>query len=602
MRSRHVRSSRRLIGVLVLACAILAPALYGGGRSPLLGIAHAQAALQVTSVADSAAGSCAAQSSTCTLRSAIQEANARPGADRIEFAIPGAGPHTIQLSSSLPALSDPSGGTTIDGYTQPGAEDNSVPEASNARIMIQIRGQGAGQINGVTINGIQMRSAGNVLRGVALFNFHRAVTVRGGDAKGNVVAGCFIGMDAAGNTPYTEGQVGIGTEGATGVRIDQGATGTLIGGSAVADRNVISGNAREGIYLNDAGTNGTQIANNIIGLDPSGTQRRRNWGDGIDINFGVQSTTIGGSDASGRNIISGNQGEGVEISHINDAAITSGNVVQNNFIGSDLFGRGSNPAVTQNRGFGVALEDGVSDNTIGPGNVIVGNGKGGVFVSGSVGPTPLSVRAAAAATPATGNRITRNRIGVDLDGAWAGNGFNGTDPGYGIWLADDTQRSTIELNIVANSFADGMRIEGADTDFNKVTQNSFYANGGLAIDIGPSGANTTQQCAGPSSPQQCVALPVLRELTPSAVSGQACPGCAVEVFIADDSLDNNGEGKTFIGAATADAGGRFSLPIPVEHSGRRLTATATDSQGNTSEFAQNVGKWRLFLPLARRAS
>ena len=63
----------------------------------------------VTSNADSGPG---------TLRQAILDANAHPGADTIEFDIAGSGVHTISPASALPAITD---AVTIDGYSQPGS-------------------------------------------------------------------------------------------------------------------------------------------------------------------------------------------------------------------------------------------------------------------------------------------------------------------------------------------------------------------------------------------------------------------------------------------------------------------------------------------------
>jgi CSLREA domain-containing protein len=57
----------------------------------------------------------------CTLRTAIQEANATTGTDTINFNIPTAGVATIAPASALPTITDP---VTIDGYSQPGARPN----------------------------------------------------------------------------------------------------------------------------------------------------------------------------------------------------------------------------------------------------------------------------------------------------------------------------------------------------------------------------------------------------------------------------------------------------------------------------------------------
>jgi hypothetical protein len=50
----------------------------------------------------------------------------QPGADTINFNIPGAGVHTIVLTTWLPNTTDP---VTVDGYTQPGSSPNTLPLA-----------------------------------------------------------------------------------------------------------------------------------------------------------------------------------------------------------------------------------------------------------------------------------------------------------------------------------------------------------------------------------------------------------------------------------------------------------------------------------------
>jgi hypothetical protein len=79
--------------------------------------------------------------------------------------------------------------------------------------------------------------------------------------------------------------------------------------------------------------------------------------------------------------------------------------------------------------------------------------------------------------------------------------------------------------------------------------------------------------------------------------GTACKGCRVEVFIAaTDAGDlGHGEGKTFLGATKAGAGGSWSLALAPGQvsSGRRVTATATTpvafaTAAETSEFTANV--------------
>src|SRR5262245_42619613 len=88
----------------------------------LLTVARAEAlTFSVDSVVDPGTGGCIP--GECTLREAITAANAAGGHDQIVFAIPGAGPHTIALALTLPAITD---ALTIDGYTQAGSVENTA--------------------------------------------------------------------------------------------------------------------------------------------------------------------------------------------------------------------------------------------------------------------------------------------------------------------------------------------------------------------------------------------------------------------------------------------------------------------------------------------
>ena len=76
----------------------------------------------------------------------------------------------------------------------------------------------------------------------------------------------------------------------------------------------------------------------------------------------------------------------------------------------------------------------------------------------------------------------------------------------------------------------------------------------------------------------------LARVTTTTVSGSACALCRVEVF-----TDTSDEGKDFLGATTAGSNGLFSQSIaPAAQPGRHITATHTDSNGNTSPFAPAV--------------
>lgn len=77
----------------------------------------------------------------CTLRAAIQEANALPGADTINFNIAGSGVQTIFPTGDLPVITEQ---VTINGYSQPGASPNTLADTDNAVLLIELRGTNAG--------------------------------------------------------------------------------------------------------------------------------------------------------------------------------------------------------------------------------------------------------------------------------------------------------------------------------------------------------------------------------------------------------------------------------------------------------------------------
>jgi hypothetical protein len=85
---------------------------------------------------------------------------------------------------------------------------------------------------------------------------------------------------------------------------------------------------------------------------------------------------------------------------------------------------------------------------------------------------------------------------------------------------------------------------------------------------------------------------------PYLVSGTACPGCLVEIF---QNIDDDGEGRLFLGDTAAHiVSGDFSLALPFVFP--YLTATATDSSDDTSEFSAvfEVTFKTILIPLAYR--
>jgi CSLREA domain-containing protein len=247
---------------------------------------------------------------------------------------------------------------------------------------------------GITINGTSNTRVGGGLTGngnIISGNIGNGISL-GDNAIGSIVAGNTIGLGSDGQTILGNSKFGIQIS----------TTNAVVGGTAVVDRNIISGNAQGGVYITGLGATENRVHGNYIGTDRSGTLDRGNTLSGVVIDAGASYNQIGSALAGGGNVISGNNLHGIEIS----SAATS-NVVNNNFIGLGNDGI----AAIGNTGSGVFLFDGATNNLIGGAvglsyNKIMHNGAAGVFIS----TTGLS---------STGNAILGNEIalntGLEID-------------------------------------------------------------------------------------------------------------------------------------------------------------------------------------------
>src|SRR5262245_2684429 len=122
----------------------------------LFDLSTTAATITVTSTNDAGAG---------TLRQAMLDANATAAADTIAFNIPGAGEHAIYLISALPTITN---ALTIDGFTQPGSQSNTLASGNNSilDVSVYVANQGLGGFyattNSITIRGLAIRAFYNV--------------------------------------------------------------------------------------------------------------------------------------------------------------------------------------------------------------------------------------------------------------------------------------------------------------------------------------------------------------------------------------------------------------------------------------------------------
>jgi CSLREA domain-containing protein len=256
-------------------------------------------------------GVCDDGAGRCTLRAAITQANATPGADIINFQI-GTGPQTI--TSAAPLLVTE--GVTIDATTQPGYAGTPVVVLSG---------------NGLSGDGLFLTGGVSTVRGLVINGFRGAGIALSGAAAGSVIEGNYIGTDGAGAAAVGNGW-GIGVT----------PSGVRIGGTTPAARNVISGNNGPGIIIFGSNTN---VRGNYIGVAADGSTPLPNAGDGILIRSSVITSTgtvvtdshdnaVGGTAAGQANVIAFNGGNGIVVSeHSHDGVFN----LANSFRGNSLY-------------------------------------------------------------------------------------------------------------------------------------------------------------------------------------------------------------------------------------------------------------------------
>ncbi|MFL6278125.1 MAG: BACON domain-containing protein [Blastocatellia bacterium] len=505
-----------------------------------------------------------------SLRQAILDANQNAGADSISFNIAGSGVQTINLLSALPSSF---GVVTIDGTTQSGFSGTPL---------IELNGSGAGDLS----VGLNITAGSSVVRGLVINRFDGTGISLGGD--NNHVEGCYIGTSANGSSMQGNGE--------QGVSINNNSNNT-VGGTTAAARNVISGSSANGVLVLGSAS-GNLIQGNYIGTNAAGTGSFGNAGDGIEMVSGgnsVSNCTIGGTTAGAGNVISGNNGSGIQF-----FGVGTGNLIQGNLIGLSATGTQS----VGNSLVGVVVTDATST-TIGGSvatarNVISGNGTEGVRINDAT---------------ANHNFVKGNYIGTKIDGVTPQP--NGAD---GIFLLNSANNNQIggvtgEGNLIAYNLGAGVGIETGTG--NAILTNTITANHGLGIDLAPDGVNANDTGDGDSGPNNLQNYPVLQTANSLVGGGATVQGTLNSTasatftiqFFANDSCNSssNGEGQIFLGSTSVMTNGSGNATInatlpTAATSGQSITATATDAQGNTSEFSACIAYGAADLSVAQMVS
>lgn len=516
-------------------------------RTVAVFLTRAESVFTVTTSADGGPGS---------LRQALLNANASPGADAVAFSI-GTGPVTLAPLTPLPIIAE---ALTLDATTQPGYSGWPLIELSGA-------------LAGIGAVGLDVAGGDTVVRGVVLNRFEHGGLQISGTGR-NIVEGNFVGTDPTGTSgfvnPWTAPD-GL----SVGVSIAD-SPDNRIGGTAASSRNVISANWDVGVSITGTASTGNMVLGNYIGTDATGTTALGNGARGVDLRDG-SSNFIGGTAAGAGNVISGNGtvppgADGLQIRSAN------GNIVQGNLIGVDAIGQVAVP----NTGGGIRLRD-ASTNRIGgtvpaARNIVSANLVDGIEVRGA----------------STANLIQGNIIGAAADGTTPRpNGLSG------ILLTSGSGNSIGGVagagNRIAFNTTEGV-LAVAGTG-NAISGNSIASNGGLGIDLGAPGVNPNDAGDGDAGPNNLQNFPVLATSSCGGVTTiqgtlDSSPDTAFTLeFFASDFCDvlGNGEGGHFLGSApiATDPSGNASFTVHLGGTappGHFITATAT-AAGDTSEFS-----------------
>ena len=184
---------------------------------------------------------------------------------------------------------------------------------------------------------------------------------------------------------------------------------------------------------------GNLISGNKIGTDVGGNAALGNVLDGILLS-NASGTSISGNQISGNGV--GQDAAGINVTGVN----SSGNVMSNNLIGTNAAGT----ADLGNSLHGIFVGNGASNNTIGPGNVISGNGM----------PTNQGVGVYVFGSTTTGNRITGNRIGTNATGTAGLTDSAGLiHPVIGV-LISQSSGNTVQGNLISGNRFVGLEIAG----------------------------------------------------------------------------------------------------------------------------------------------
>lgn len=466
-------------------------------------------------------------------------------------------------------------GTRVDR----GAYESGV-DFANLQTVTTTADAGAGSLR-AAITSVNASNGGRITFGIGGVGCPRVITLAT-DLPPLTAPVTIDGTTQGGWRPNT---MDVGDDNLTCIVLQAGAGGVtngLVVGVSSSDPVVIRGLAFSGFSnaaINLSGGRNAIVSGNRTGGTINGTVLAAN-GTAVFLGAAATNATIGGPDPASRNFFNGSVNAGVQL-----ASGTPLNQVIGNYIGVGWSGAHIGQG---NGGVGVLVKG--PFNTVAR-NLVGFNGGTGILLEGG---------------SAHDNEIRHNQIGVDGDDNDLGNGAAGMK-----MLADASTAPTdnrVQNDRIAFNAGAGVRIEAGRG--NTLAVNSIFNNAALGIDLGTSGVDGNDDDGGLHPVDEANRgqnYPVLSGgsggSTTGTVSGTltTTPGVYIIDLYNAPGCDGsgNGEGRYWVGTGTVtvptpmfgnQGTAGFTLAIAAAPyltlaDGSRLTATATDTVGNTSEYS-----------------
>jgi hypothetical protein len=353
-----------------------------------------------------------------------------------------------------------------------------------------------------------------------------------------------------------------------------GVAGTTPGGACTGSCNLMGA----GVEVSGPGGDTTTIAGNFLGTDVSGTVALPGTpGAGISVHSGPGqyggALVIGGTSANARNVIAGS----IEVQQPGAAARVA---IHGNYVGVDTTGsRALSSAAT-----GIAVIDAtgtvIGGTTAGHANVISGYSSENVRLLRSTA-TAVQGNIIGPAADGSSNLNRTTTRGVLVDGTSSANRIGAAMPGGPGG------------NVIAHAMT-GITVEGAAVR-TIILSNSIFGNSLIGIDLNGNNVSSNDACDADGGANLTQNHPVLGPFVTAAnavmINGNlnsVANGTYLLEFFASPAGTVR-QGRTPIGSTTvttnAACAASFSLSLPLQPVGTAITATATDANGNTSEFS-----------------